>query len=135
MKISIMIDTVDSFLHDYVTSLIIKIKSRNHSVNFITNTQSISKGDILFLLGCSNILTSKELSLNTHNIVIHPSKLPKGRGSAALVWEILLVLRRNFQLVFQWYGLLQVLFFVLLLGSVLDFGRLIKLLKWILLLH
>lgn len=89
MKISIMIDMIDSFLHEHVTHLINKIKLRGHIVDFITNTKSIPKGDVLFLLGCSTILTSKELSLNKHNLVVHPSKLPKGRGSAALVWKIL----------------------------------------------
>ena len=44
---------------------------------------------MLFLLGCKTILTKQHLSLNKYNLVIHPSKLPEGRGSAALVWKIL----------------------------------------------
>lgn len=84
-----MIDTKDSFLHDYVSDLIKNLKKRGHTVGFITNSENISQGDCLFLLGCSKILTIEQLAFNKHNIVLHPSKLPEGRGSAALVWKIL----------------------------------------------
>ena len=40
-------------------------------------------------MGCSNILKPFELNYNCHNLVVHPSKLPDGRGSAALVNKIL----------------------------------------------
>ncbi len=44
---------------------------------------------MLFLLACKTVLKKEHLALNTNNLVIHPSKLPEGRGSAALVWKIL----------------------------------------------
>tara|TARA_B100001250_G_C19693104_1_gene741257 strand:+ start:44 stop:685 length:642 start_codon:yes stop_codon:yes gene_type:complete len=89
MKINILLDTEDSFLHDYTEDLIRKIKKIGHEVYFSKDHKKIQRGDILFLLGCKTILTKKHLALNKNNIVVHPSKLPKGRGSAALVWEIL----------------------------------------------
>lgn len=89
MKITLMCDTPDSFLHKYIPRIIEDIKLKGHEVEFIKNADEIKKGDILFLLGCSKILTEEELGKNKHNIVIHPSKLPKGRGSAALIWKIL----------------------------------------------
>lgn len=84
-----MVDTKDSFLHDYISILITKLKEKGHDVTFIANHKNIMPGDCLFLLGCSKILSRTQLDLNKHNLVIHPSKLPEGRGSAALVWKIL----------------------------------------------
>ena len=89
MKITIMIDIPDSFLHKYIHRLIAQLKERGHDVFFCTNPKEIRKGDCLFLLGCRSILPREVLNLNKHNLVVHPSKLPEGRGSAALVWKIL----------------------------------------------
>ncbi|MDE1970807.1 MAG: methionyl-tRNA formyltransferase [Patescibacteria group bacterium] len=47
------------------------------------------KGDCLFLLSCGSIVSHDILERNTHNIVIHASKLPQGRGFAPLAWQIL----------------------------------------------
>jgi methionyl-tRNA formyltransferase len=89
MKINILLDTSDSFLHDYVHDLIEKLKERGHEVCFCEDHRKIKTGDMLFLLACKTILKKEHLSLNTNNLVIHPSKLPEGRGSGALVWKIL----------------------------------------------
>jgi len=89
LKITIMLDDKDSYLNDYISELIEKIKKKRYNPLFITDCKDIRKGDILFLLGCKTILSKEQLNLNTHNLVIHPSKLPEGRGSAALVNKIL----------------------------------------------
>ena len=45
--------------------------------------------DILFILGCHEIINKKVLAKNKHNLVIHESKLPKGKGWAPLFWQII----------------------------------------------
>ncbi|MBN2067035.1 MAG: methionyl-tRNA formyltransferase [Candidatus Diapherotrites archaeon] len=47
------------------------------------------KGDYLFLLSCSRIYPKEKLRLNRHNLVIHASALPEGRGFAPLSWQVL----------------------------------------------
>ena len=89
MKITLLCDTPDSYIHDYIKEIKKLIKKKKHKVKFITHKSKISKGDILFLLACSSILSEKDLLKNKNNIVIHPSKLPKNKGSAALIWSIL----------------------------------------------
>jgi len=89
MKINILLDTPDSFLHEYVHDLIEKLKERGHEVCFFEDYRKIKNGDMLFLLACKTILRKEHLSLNTNNLVIHPSKLPEGRGSGALIWKLL----------------------------------------------
>jgi methionyl-tRNA formyltransferase len=89
LKISILLDTHDSFLHEYIPSLIEGLVERGHSVKYHNKHTDISSGEVLFLLGCKTILSSEILKLHKHTLVVHPSKLPEGRGSAALVWKIL----------------------------------------------
>ena len=89
MKVTLLCDTPDSYIHDYIDEIKSIIKKKGHKVFFVKNKKNIKNGDILFLLACGSILNEKELSKNKKNIVIHPSKLPKNKGSAALVWSIL----------------------------------------------
>lgn len=89
MKITLMVDMPDSFIHDYIDGLINKLKKKGHDVFFCTDSKSIRRGDCLFLLGCKTVLSKEQMQLNRHNLVVHPSKLPEGKGSAALVWKIL----------------------------------------------
>ena len=43
----------------------------------------------MFSLGCSKILKNNSLIKHKLNLIIHPSKLPDGRGSAPIFWQIL----------------------------------------------
>ena len=47
------------------------------------------KFDILFILGCHEIVDIKVLSRNKYNLVIHESNLPRGKGWAPLFWQII----------------------------------------------
>tara|TARA_B100000989_G_scaffold298626_1_gene288816 strand:- start:3805 stop:4437 length:633 start_codon:yes stop_codon:yes gene_type:complete len=89
MKITLLCDTPDSYIHEHIDEIKKIIRRKKHKVVFVKNKKYIKRGDILFLLACSSILSKKELSKNKKNIVIHPSKLPKNKGSAALIWSVL----------------------------------------------
>ena len=45
--------------------------------------------DIVFILSYHNIIPKNILETNRHNIVIHASALPKGKGWAPLFWQVL----------------------------------------------
>ena len=45
--------------------------------------------DIIFILSYHKIIPQEVLKKNDHNIVIHESLLPKGKGWAPLFWQIL----------------------------------------------
>jgi len=54
------------------------------------NHQNISdEYDIVFILSYHKIIKEKYLKLHKHNIVIHSSALPKGKGWAPLFWQVL----------------------------------------------
>jgi methionyl-tRNA formyltransferase len=65
-------------------------KSLGHRVKFFYNHNKSIKGyDLVFLLSYLKIVNKKFLSQNKHNIVIHESNLPKGKGWAPLFWQII----------------------------------------------
>jgi len=51
--------------------------------------KNISDFDIVFILSYHRIISKDILTKNKHNIVIHESSLPKGKGWAPLFWQIL----------------------------------------------
>jgi methionyl-tRNA formyltransferase len=73
----------------FAQNLVALLRKRSHRVSLVHEQKTIEKGDCLFLLSCENIVSKAVLDLNAHNIVIHASKLPKGRGFAPLTWQIL----------------------------------------------
>jgi methionyl-tRNA formyltransferase len=88
MKISILVDTPDSWIIPFAQN-IQKQLSAQHDSQLYAKSDDVPFGDILFLLGCTSIVSSKVLKKNKHNIVIHESALPKGRGHAPVAWQIL----------------------------------------------
>jgi len=51
--------------------------------------KSIESLDVLFILSYHKIIPFEFLNINKHNIVIHASALPKGKGWAPMFWQIL----------------------------------------------
>ena len=45
--------------------------------------------DIVFVLSYHKIIPMEQLKANRHNIVIHASALPKGKGWAPMFWQVL----------------------------------------------
>ena len=60
-----------------------------HTVTWENNLSRIKKGDIAFYLGCGQILPVDILSQNKHNLVVHESALPQGKGWSPVTWQIL----------------------------------------------
>jgi len=88
-KISILTDNLDSWIIPYIKKITGFLKAAGHAVAHLNHYKNICEGDILFILSCESIIPSKYLSYNKHNIVIHPSKLPYGKGWSPLAWQIL----------------------------------------------
>jgi methionyl-tRNA formyltransferase len=66
-----------------------KLKNLLDSELFFNHGDIKEYFDIIFILGYHNIINDKFLELNLHNIVIHESKLPKGKGWAPMFWQVL----------------------------------------------
>ena len=51
--------------------------------------ENISGYDIVFILAYHKIISKEILKRNKHNVVIHESDLPQGKGWAPLFWQVL----------------------------------------------
>jgi len=89
MKIQILLDNPKSWFIKYINVLVESIKKMNHDVIFVMDSNKITKGDLVFILSCDKIIPEKVLKLNRHNLVIHASDVPKGRGWSPMTWQIL----------------------------------------------
>jgi len=88
MIINLLVDNPDSWIVGYAKILQNKLAVK-HQVHFVNDAKNIVKGDITFLLGCEKIVKQKVLDKNKHNLVIHESLLPLGKGWSPLTWQIL----------------------------------------------
>jgi len=89
MYINILIDNPKSWIVPYAKIMVETLRHQGHKINFVYNQNKIKKGDCLFLLSCEKIISKKILSKNKHNLVVHESALPKGKGWSPLTWQIL----------------------------------------------
>ncbi len=89
LHITILIDNPNSWIIPHAEKLLQVLHDRGHEARVCHDKDEIEKGDILFLLSCEKIVPKDILARNTHNIVVHPSDLPKGQGFSPLTWLIL----------------------------------------------
>lgn len=71
------------------THKLVTILEEKHSIKSIHDEKQIEKGDILFILSYYKLVSEEVLKKNTHNIVIHASNLPSGKGWSPATWQIL----------------------------------------------
>ena len=87
MKITIYTDNPNSWIMPYIE--VLKKELDGHELRHIYKKSEIVSGDLLLILSCESILNNNILSLHRNNIVVHPSKLPLGKGWSPLAWQIL----------------------------------------------
>lgn len=84
MKIAVLTSPSQWFI-PYAKKLVDEIKD---ATLFYNHKEMNDQYDITFILSYHNII-SKEYLTSKHNIVIHASKLPEGKGWAPMFWQIL----------------------------------------------
>lgn len=89
MKITIFISDAHCWFTPWAHQLHDQLVKENHEVSFVYKKEDIQAGDIAFYISCYVIIPKKILALHKHNLVCHPSDLPKGRGMSPLTWQIL----------------------------------------------
>lgn len=87
-QITILSDS-DSWINAYIPELVRELEKEGHRVIIVHNVDEISRGDFVFYLGCGQIVPDSILKRNRHNLVVHESDLPKGKGWSPLTWQIL----------------------------------------------
>lgn len=79
----------DSWINTYVAEMVGSWISRGHDVQWVHKAEALKEGDFLFLLGCSQLIDRDVRTLHRHNLVVHASALPEGRGWSPLTWQVL----------------------------------------------
>lgn len=88
LSISIISDK-DSWINYYLPELVCRLKQHHHRVFTTHRIEEIDEGDLLFILSFSEILPEEVLHRHKHNLVVHESDLPKGKGWSPLSWQVL----------------------------------------------
>lgn len=89
MKITIFLSDPNCWFTPWAQQLYDLLTQEKHDVAFAYKKEEIKEGDIAFYISCYVIIPPKILALHKHNLVCHPSDLPKGRGMSPLTWQIL----------------------------------------------
>ncbi|BBW92224.1 hypothetical protein PS1M3_23110 [Pseudoalteromonas sp. PS1M3] len=87
-SVNILVDN-QSWVLPHATILYKKLKEYNLKVRFVRSQNDLDYADVTFLLGCTQIVSSENLAKSKHNLVVHESALPKGRGFAPMAWQII----------------------------------------------
>lgn len=87
LKIQILLDNPLSWFVPFAKQLRELLIGKNHDTRIIHSENEVERGDVLLLLSCEHLF--RRLDLNAHNVVVHSSALPKGRGWAPIYWQIL----------------------------------------------
>lgn len=88
MKITLVSDQ-NSWINEYIPALAETLSGESHELAWVHKVGDIPEGDLAFYLGCGQLVPTQILRRNSHNLVVHESSLPKGRGWSPLTWQIL----------------------------------------------
>lgn len=87
MKVQVLVDNPNSWMVPYAKELVTKLSAKGTDAIFLQDPERVEAGDILCLLSCEKLF--RRLDLNRHNLVVHESELPQGKGWSPLTWQIL----------------------------------------------
>jgi methionyl-tRNA formyltransferase len=87
--ISIIVDNPKSWMVKYAVKFAKQLRFGGYTVRFSNYHRQVLDKGIAFYLSCEKKITDDELKRNKHNIVVHPSDLPRGRGWSPLTWQVL----------------------------------------------
>ena len=67
-----------------------KLESKNINAKVFLDHKKISKDyPVVIMLSYGKIVEEQYLKEHTHNLIIHASDLPKGRGWSPYIWQII----------------------------------------------
>ena len=88
LRISIL-SPKNTWMNYYIRKLIDSFISLGFSVRWLSDHKELSPGDVCFILSYQSIISKSYLELHDHNLVVHASDLPSGRGWSPMTWQIL----------------------------------------------
>jgi methionyl-tRNA formyltransferase len=87
MIITIVSDAATWF-NAYVPPFLEDLRRAGHTAEHIHHVKDIPPSEVVFYLSCAQLVPPAILARNRHNIVIHGSDLPRGKGWSPITWQI-----------------------------------------------
>ena len=69
--------------------MVAQLVELGHKVACQHEVKDIDSGDLAFFISCGQIVPPEVLKKHHHNLVVHESNLPEGKGWSPLTWQIL----------------------------------------------
>lgn len=89
MNITLLLDNPQSWFYPHAKKIQDLLSQKGHTVGLIHTEKDMTTGDLAFFLSCEKIIKKPIRDLHTHNLVVHSSALPQGKGWSPLTWSIL----------------------------------------------
>jgi len=88
LSIAVCSDAANWF-NAWIPGLLLAWLAQGHTVAWAHDAGNLPGGDLCFYLSYGRIVDSEKRSRYRHNLVVHESDLPKGRGWSPMTWQIL----------------------------------------------
>src|SRR5699024_7115397 len=78
----------DSWMNASIPGLLLKLLAAGHRCIWSHDAALLPPADLCFYLSYGKIVNREILNKYTHNLVVHASDLPEGKGWSPLTWQI-----------------------------------------------
>ncbi len=78
-----------SWISGAVSNMVVDWVIDGHRVSWVHDASLLKAGDVCYYLSYGRIVDGTVLSKYNHNLVVHASDLPRGKGWSPLTWQIL----------------------------------------------
>lgn len=85
----VLLSDKESWINAWLPRLIHVLLGQGHRVLWVHEVDQLRPADFCFYLGCGQIVPPRVLNMFRHNLVVHESDLPLGKGWSPLTWQIL----------------------------------------------
>lgn len=86
--VSVCVDTPGWF-DPFAERLVEEARALGDDAVFLHRADEVRPDGVAFFLSCLRLVGPEILARNHHNIVVHASALPQGRGFSPVVWQVL----------------------------------------------
>jgi methionyl-tRNA formyltransferase len=88
-RVTVVVDTTGSWMNEYAEGFVSALAVAGYNAVFCREHEGIPEGGIAIFLSCEKIVRPQILSKSKHNLVLHASDLPAGRGWSPITWQVL----------------------------------------------
>lgn len=79
----------NSWLNPWIELLLSEWGDQNYQTVWVHQPDEIPDGELCFILSCSQVVKPEILKRSEHNLVVHESDLPQGKGWSPMTWQVL----------------------------------------------